>query len=81
MMDESSSDDCDVVVIGGGLSGLVAARTLIQHDNSLRVILLEASHRLGGRVESIKCPVSNIFIKGVLILFEHIIERQQRKKV
>ena len=53
-MDESYNDDCDVVVIGGGLSGLAAARTLVQHDSSLRVTLLEANSRLGGRVLSVK---------------------------
>jgi len=53
-MDESYNDDCDVVVIGGGLSGLAAARTLVQHDSSLRVTLLEANNRLGGRVLSVK---------------------------
>ena len=56
-MEESSSDDCDVVVVGGGLSGLAAARTLIQHDSSLRVTLLEANDRLGGRVLSVNIEV------------------------
>ena len=58
-MDESASDDCDVVVVGGGLSGLAAARTLIQHDNSLRITLLEANARLGGRVLSVNIEVMN----------------------
>ena len=55
-MDESGSgeDECDVVVVGGGLAGLSAARSLVTHDNSLRVSVLEAGSRLGGRVETVK---------------------------
>lgn len=41
-------DTCDVIVIGGGLSGLAAARDLAA--NGLHVVLLEARDRLGGRV-------------------------------
>jgi len=52
-MDVSVGDECDVVV-GGGLAGLSAARTLIQHDSSLRITLLEAGSRLGGRVQTVK---------------------------
>lgn len=39
--------DADVIVIGGGLAGLMAARDL--HAAGRRVIVLEARDRLGGR--------------------------------
>ena len=39
--------DADVIVIGGGLAGLTAARDL--RDGGRRVIVLEARDRLGGR--------------------------------
>jgi monoamine oxidase len=42
--------DADVIVIGAGAAGLAAARSLAAH--SLRVIVLEARDRLGGRVLS-----------------------------
>ena len=48
-MMEGYSDTCDVVVVGGGVSGLVAALTLLQHDPNLAVTLLEATDQLGGR--------------------------------
>lgn len=32
----------DVVVVGAGLSGLTAAYRLLQHDRSLRILILEA---------------------------------------
>ncbi|OMO99218.1 Amine oxidase [Corchorus olitorius] len=47
-----------VIIIGGGISGLAAARIL--HDASYKVILLESRSRLGGRIHtdySFGCPV------------------------
>jgi monoamine oxidase len=38
----------DVVVIGGGISGLIAAKRLV--DAGLDVVVLEAHHRVGGRL-------------------------------
>jgi monoamine oxidase len=42
---------CDVVVIGAGMSGLIAASKLAE---STDVLLLEATGRPGGRVESVR---------------------------
>jgi lysyl oxidase-like protein 2/3/4 len=43
----------DVIVIGSGFAGLVAARNLAQ-DSSLRVLLVEARGRIGGRTWTAK---------------------------
>jgi monoamine oxidase len=45
--------DADAFVIGAGAAGLAAARSLA--SRSVRVVLLEARDRIGGRVWS--CPV------------------------
>ena len=42
--------DADVIVIGAGMAGLAAARTLA--ERGVRVVVLEARERVGGRVFS-----------------------------
>lgn len=54
--------DFDVVVVGGGLSGLSAARRLRQ--NELRVVVLEARDRLGGRTCTVEVAGQRVDVGG-----------------
>ncbi len=47
--------ETDVVVVGAGLAGLTAAELLIAAG--LRVVLLEAGRRVGGRVRTVRAPL------------------------
>eukprot|EP00117_Sycon_ciliatum_P023855 scpid29988/ scgid20179/ Aplysianin-A len=46
----------DVVIVGGGVSGLYAAWRLKQHDPDASVVVLEATGRTGGRLHSVPVP-------------------------
>ncbi len=48
MPNQNSSTSADVLVLGAGIAGLAAARTLT--DKGLSVIVLEARDRVGGRM-------------------------------
>ncbi|XP_036126716.1 amine oxidase [flavin-containing] B [Molossus molossus] len=43
---------CDVVVVGGGISGMAAAKLL--NDSGLNVVVLEARDRVGGRTYTVR---------------------------
>jgi len=48
----NSNYDYDIIIIGGGISGLFTAYKLSKTNKS--IILLESSNRLGGRINTIK---------------------------
>ncbi|MEO0436533.1 MAG: FAD-dependent oxidoreductase [Pseudomonadota bacterium] len=45
--------DYDVIIVGAGVSGLATAEHLLSLDNELKVLVLEARDRIGGRVYSV----------------------------
>lgn len=46
---EMNTTNVDVVIVGAGLSGLAAAHELYKRDQSVKVAIVEASSRVGGR--------------------------------
>ena len=54
----ATAERADVVVIGAGLAGLTAALTLV--DEGAKVLVLEASERVGGRTHTFSTPVTKI---------------------
>ena len=52
----------DVIVVGGGIAGLVAVTRLYQRNPELKLLLLEARDRVGGRTQSISLHDYNLHI-------------------
>ncbi len=53
--------ETDVIIIGGGISGLIAARKL--SEKKLRVTVLEAGERFGGRVHTVYDPLFDTLLE------------------
>ena len=49
MANQMEAPPSTVIIVGAGISGLVAARTISRHSPSTRIIVLESSERVGGR--------------------------------
>jgi hypothetical protein len=49
-----ASTTADVIILGGGISGISVARTLIQDYNITDILLLEARDQLGGRAYTVQ---------------------------
>jgi len=49
-----------VAVVGAGIAGLVAATHLVGHDKGIKIIILEASDRVGGRIWTHEQGMSDI---------------------
>jgi protoporphyrinogen oxidase len=47
-------ESCDILIIGGGLSGLSALSQLHEKTPNISCVLVEASSRLGGRIQTTK---------------------------
>lgn len=48
--DPRKNDEYDCIVIGAGISGLAAARTLT--EQGYNVLIIESRNRIGGRIDS-----------------------------
>lgn len=46
-------EECDVLVLGAGMAGVSAARALRRYGNARKVIVLEGSGRIGGRIHTL----------------------------
>ena len=59
----SPTVDYDVIIVGGGVSGFIAASTLLRLPPSYKIKILEASNRLGGRIKSFNQPDLSYFLE------------------
>jgi len=67
----TSTEECDVCIIGGGVSGLAAAIEIVSNSKKdTRVVLLEADSAVGGRVRSDVTEDGFILDRGFAVFIE-----------
>lgn len=62
----------DIVIIGGGISGLFLAYNLIQEDKYKDILLIEGSSELGGRIRSEKIDGIPLEMGGARFSSKHL---------
>jgi phytoene dehydrogenase-like protein len=71
---QAESESADIVIIGGGVSGLAAAITaaeaIKENQQKKNIILLEANEKLGGRVTSEKTDDGFVLDEGFAVFIE-----------
>ncbi|MDP3851776.1 MAG: tryptophan 7-halogenase [Luteolibacter sp.] len=74
------TDDYDVIVIGGALSGAAAATLLLRKNPGIRVLIVEKSETFGRRVGEATVEVSGYFLGRVLGLTQYLNESHLAKQ-
>lgn len=64
------TETVDIVVVGGGVSGLAAAITAANATKNCKIVLLEASETFGGRVQSDKTDDGFVLDRGFAVFIE-----------
>jgi 2-polyprenyl-6-methoxyphenol hydroxylase-like FAD-dependent oxidoreductase len=59
--------DFDIIVVGAGISGLMAAYRISQRDQKTKIVILEASDRVGGRLLFKDFHDTNVPLGGSII--------------
>lgn len=65
------SNDFDVIIVGCGISGSVCAATLLENNANIKVKVLEARTRVGGRIFTDKINGHNYDLGGQWISKHH----------
>jgi phytoene dehydrogenase-like protein len=79
--DKGQAEDADIVVVGGGVSGLTAAITAAEiakeKKNELKIVLVEGSSELGGRVQSEVTEDGFVLDKGFAVFIDQYPEAKK----
>jgi monoamine oxidase len=57
-MNAESTEIFDVIIVGAGLAGLSAGYYILKSNPNLKILILEAKHRVGGRTETMELSCS-----------------------